>query len=93
LEGFWDKTFERDIFGIAMGSTLVVSIDDVKNRVGAESVGAVTNNTAACNYQKFVTALTRGIGRSKFRVEYLKRDEVINNSAPPGFEFVFPVRR
>lgn len=83
LEGFWDQTFEEDIFDLPIGSILQVRIDDVAGRIGAliastingKSVGVIIN-TSDCNYDEFIEALTRVLGRSKFQVEYTKKGYV-----------------
>ncbi|MEW6467731.1 MAG: hypothetical protein AB1458_02340 [Bacteroidota bacterium] len=81
IEGFWDPTFEHDIYDFKVGDVLTVMQGDVDKRIGAmvaydkdgKSVGVMINGAFArglsLSYIEFFDALVLYLGKSKFQVE------------------------
>src|SRR5262249_45210175 len=84
LEGFWDNSFEKDVFSLSIGSTLHISPDVVGGRIHAliahtergEAVGVITNATRSLTkYYEFVEALIMALNKSRFLGEYVEKME------------------
>lgn len=83
LEGFWDNSFEKDIFLIPIGSPIFIYVDDAEKRVGAliahtkrgEKLGVIVNKSDI-SYHLFVEALIQSVNKSKIIGKYTKRGYV-----------------
>ncbi len=85
FDGFWDHTFEKDIFSIPVGSTVFVSVDDIAGRVGTliahsdsgEALGVITNKgLGSASYSEFVEMVIGALEKSKFSAKYVTRGHV-----------------
>lgn len=85
FQGFWDPTFDKDIFSLPLGTKMYVSVDDVGGRVGTliahtdtgESLGVITNRAVGVvSYHEFTEVVMDVLGKSKFVGEYSLKGEL-----------------
>lgn len=97
LEGFWDNTFQKDIFDFNVGDKLTARYGDAANRIGAmivydkheNSIGVLTNSKSGLHYHDFFELLTRVIRKSIFEVEITEIMAEENNSGRHYFTVKF----
>ena len=82
LPGFWDDTFTRDVWDLAVGDRLTVRTGDVESRTGClvayddqdHPVGVMTNRLASAAYSYFAASVIKHVGKSQFAVELTEID-------------------
>jgi hypothetical protein len=99
LDAFWDETFEKDIFSLKIGTSLIASIDDVARRRGAyilrtkegASVGVIVNPDLGETYREFSSMLIEALAKSKFTVKYSKKGERFKMKKMKGERHYFEI--
>lgn len=80
LNGFWDKSFEKDIWEFKEGDKLTVKQGDVARRIGAmiaydndkKAIGVMTNDKFDfLSYSEYYDLLFSVVGKSSFQVEII----------------------
>ena len=101
FEAFWDETFPIDIFSLSIGTTLIVSIDDVADRTAAlmahteegVPVGVVLNKVPDSEtYHEFTQMVIEALRKSKFKVIFSEKGEVFKIKKLKGERHYFKVK-